>query len=180
MDAPGRSSLAALAVLAVLGIGACGDDEGSAQQDVVNIDLVSADFAKKQRLAHEESLELVVRNPGNEPVEQFTVAIAPDGEGVAGTGFGSQTGGAGAGDPNRPVWIVDEIPLNSVTADSGVFRAGPIAAGRTLKLRWRLQPVRRGDHQLRWQLGGRVDGTTRVVDGSGEDVGGTFDVTIGE
>lgn len=169
-----------LAVLAALGIGACGDDEGSSQREVVNIDLVSATFPENQRLAHEATLEIVVRNPGNDAVDQFTVAIAPDGEGVTGTGFGSQTGGPGASDPNRPIWIVDEIPRNSVTADSGVFRFGPLAAGRSLKLRWRVQPVRRGDHQLRWQLGGRVDGSTRVVDGAGEDVGGTFDVTIDE
>lgn len=167
-----------MAAIAVVGIAACGDDEPERQKNV-SLDLVQARFAERQRVAHEETMELAIRNPSDRAVEQITITLRPEGDGMTGAGFSASIGGAGASDTSRPVWILDKAPFNSVTADPAVFRGGPIGPGRTARFRWQVQPVAVGEHRLHWVVGGDLRGRTRVIDAQGDPLEGTFTVTIG-
>lgn len=180
VHALGRSSLVAVALSATVFAVGCGDDESTGENTKVNLQLVSATFPERQELAKQATMSIVVRNPGDEPVEMVTATVSPGGTGETGSAFQAPVGGVDASDSSRPIWIVDEAPLNGVTADSAVTRLGPVEAGKTVAFKWKVTPVRTGKHPIRWAIGADLKGEKTVIDDAGEPIEGRFDVEIGD
>jgi hypothetical protein len=119
------------AVLAVIGLAACGGARQDANEPSGNFPLqvVSASFPASQRLSEHTHLVIGVRNVGSRPIPDLTVTIcnvtcrypAPVGEGTSVAAFSQCVGQTGPqclhtaaqeGEANisRPVWVVDRPP----------------------------------------------------------------------
>lgn len=99
------------------------------------------------------------------------------------TGFSQaiEVGDNGAGrvaDPRRPVWIVDAPPRGASTAYRDTWSIGPLEPGERRTFVWKLSPVRRGRHTLRWSISAGLD-DARPVAAQKAATSGTLDVEVG-
>ena len=81
-------------------------------------------------------------------------------------GFYQRREDADLADPERPVWIVNEAPLNSTSALTNTWTIGPLpAGGDSAPSSWKVTRVRAGTYSLRYRVarGHRRQGQGRVV-----------------
>jgi hypothetical protein len=166
------ASAAALGAFAGCGSGELAADapEGAA----LNV-AATAGFESVQRPGSTYPFRLTIVNRESErSLPAATVTV---------TGF-SQTieaGDNGAGhvaDPRRPVWIVDAPPRGTSTAYRDTWSFGPLEAGERRTFVWKLSPVRRGRHTLRWSVSADLD-DARPVAAQKAATSGTLDVDVG-
>jgi hypothetical protein len=199
---PRRGRLgAALAAVVVLSasLGACGGDKE--RQDANEPDgefpvaVTTAKFPTEQRLAQTSNLELEIENTGSEQVPDLAVTIYT-GDTKAGAPFSMRSDQPGLADPNRPVWILengfpkvldeggDETDLDAgptagaSAAQTDTFSFGPLAAGETRRIFWRVTPVEPGTYTIHYELAAGLSGNAQAVTDDGGPVEGEFVVTI--
>jgi hypothetical protein len=146
-------------------IGGCGSGSAgsSAPRSTAGADpqleIVRASFPAHQAIARPVHLEIEVRNAGNAPLADIALAVHS---------FYYRSSYPKLADPSRPVWIVDEgpgakpalpvatVPFDSpggdVSDDRSVWIAGPLGAGQTRTLSWRLTPVLSGARTIAYAL----------------------------
>jgi hypothetical protein len=152
LKARNRIALGACAVLIAVGVGACG---GGERQDANEpegdfpVQIVSADFPSKQKLAQNTNLTLAVANSGDQTIPDLAITIFTSSNASTdesgGTGSDAEAGGGGGASnlpeaqgsfsvrsdqpdlaiPFRPVWILEEgYPrLQGQTASAGAEAA---------------------------------------------------------
>jgi hypothetical protein len=84
-------------------------------------------------------------------------------------------GGGGRGARPRPVWILDRGPSGGDTADATTWSAGPLKAGQTKVLTWRLTAVKAGTYTVDFRVYPGLTGKAQPAAGI---TGGTFRVKI--
>jgi hypothetical protein len=151
-------TLAAL-TLALAACGAEKQDENEPEGEF-KVDIVSASFPGRQHLADEATLRLRIQNKDAREIP--TLAVTVD-------GFGQRRDGAELADPERPVWLLNEGPPNSTSALTNTWTVGPVPAGETRTLNWKVTAVRAGTYSLRYRVSAGLDGKAVAVsfDGSG-------------
>jgi hypothetical protein len=199
-----------LAALLAAGVASCGggsrQDEGEPSGDFP-VQIVSAEFPSKQKLAENTNLTLAVANSGDQTIPDlaitiFTTSNASTGEtGTTGTGSSSSTQELptsqgsfsvrseqeGLAIPFRPVWILEEgFPkLEGQTASAGAeaaqtdtFAFGPLPANQTKRIVWNVTPVQAGTYTVHYRVAAGLQGKAKAVTGDGSVPEGEFVVRI--
>jgi len=183
----GVAAGAAAVVLASCGGGGERQDVDEPEGDFP-VEVTEAQFPNRQRLAETTDLKLAVENTGTEEIPDLAVTISTDG-GTAGS-FSVRSEQPGLANPNRPVWILEDkypriagepAPLGSspgTTAQTNTFAFGPLAAGDTREMVWRVTPVQGGTYTVNYEVAAGQQGKARAVTEDGSEVTGEFVVTI--
>lgn len=200
-----RPACTATAVALALALGACSGEQSSdidEESASFPVEVVRAAFPQQQEVSRTADLELTVRNTGDRPLPQLAVTVwtgdagledpKPDGS------FSVLPPGAGSGAPSRAVWVPapgfpkivapDAAPEDLAGAPDGgadaaqtdTFTFGPLPAGTTRTLVWRVTAVRAGSYVVNYALAGGLGGRAKAVDGDGEVPAGRLRARIGE
>jgi hypothetical protein len=192
----------ALAVIAALSIAvsACGNDKPRQDADEPEgnfpVAVNAAKFPTDQRLAQTSDLRLEIENTGQDAVPNLAVTIWT-GDQKGGGSFSVASEQPGLADPNRPVWILEEnFPKLATDSDESVadldaapsagadvaqtdtFAFGPLDAGDSRDIVWRVTPVQAGTYTLHYELSAGLNGKAKAVGEDGSPVEGEFVVTI--
>ena len=146
----------------VIALGACGADkqDENEPEGEYKVDVVSASFPGRQRLADEVTLKLQIQNRDSREIPNLAVTV---------DGFGQRRNDATLSDPERPVWILNRGPHNTNSALTNTWSAGPVPAGQSRTLEWNVTAVRAGTYRLRYQVSAGLYGKSvaESFDGSG-------------
>jgi hypothetical protein len=187
---PARRLLIGVAALAsLLGLSACG---GGARQDATEpdakfpVEIVTAQFPNRQRLADTSDFRLAVKNTGQQMIPDLAVTIFVD-DGADGP-FSIRLKQPGLANPNRPVWILENnypklagesAPAGANAAQTNTFAFGPLQPQQSVDAIWRVTPVRPGTYTLNYVLAAGLNGKAKAVTADGSLPKGQFVVTIG-
>ena len=178
--------------MAVL-LAACGES-GSADGEPggeFDVGVTAASFPSLQRLGQTSLLRLSLKNEGDKAVPNLVVYFTVAGKqgATASLPFGVHERQAGLANPTRPVWVLaegfpklaraggagDSAEKNpAATSDPKTFAFGPLAAGQTRSVVWKLSAVRQGKYTLRYQVGAGLGTQTKAKTEGGVAPGGTF------
>lgn len=169
-----RRTATGLCAVAVLFAGCGGGTRQDADEKAGNykVEVVSATFPVKQRLARQEQFVVEVRNADTKTIPNVAVTINP--------GFSVRSTRQDLADPNRPVWIVDDGPIGGGTAYTSTWALGALKAGESKRFIWRVTPVRSGSHEVRYRIAAGLNGKAVAQTDAGEKAEGTFDVNISQ
>jgi hypothetical protein len=196
-----RLGVALATTVGLLALAGCGggperQDEDEPEGDFP-VEVTTAKFPNRQRLAKTTDLRLGVENTGSETIPELAVTIFLTGGGGAVSSAASGQGSfsireeqPGLANPNRPVWILEnkypriageEAPLGSspgTSAQTNTFAFGTLPAGETREIVWRLTPVRGGTYTVNYEVAAGLHGKARAVTADGSEPAGKFVVTI--
>jgi hypothetical protein len=180
-------------------LAACGGDEESQADNEPKgefpVEVASAKFPARQRLAQTSDLVLEVENAGDETIPDLAITIFTGDEKADGP-FNIRSEQADLADPNRPVWILEndypkvladgidpseldaEPTAGAETAATDTFAFGPLAPGESQAAVWRVTPVQPGTYTVHYEVAGGIDGNAKAVTADGSPVEGEFVVTI--
>jgi hypothetical protein len=145
-----------------LSLGAC----GASQQDedepegTYKVDIISASFPGRQHLADEANLRIRIQNKDSREIPNLSVTV---------DGFGQRRDDPTLADPERPVWLLNEGPRNTNSAYTNTWSAGPLPAGQTRTLNWKVTAARAGTYSIRYRVAAGIHGkaVAEAADGSG-------------
>ena len=171
-----------LAALAISGAAAgCGGGErqdANEPSGTYKVDVEQASFPKRQQLARQEELRVVVRNADDKTIPNVAVTITSDDPKNPTGGFTTRDQQAGLADPRRPIWIVDAGPYGGTTAYVGTWALGPLRAGQQREFVWKVTAVQPGTHTVRYRVAAGLDGKAKAQTAQGDEVAGSFRVDI--
>jgi hypothetical protein len=175
-----RHSVLAVCLLAALAAAGCGGKQQDADEPSGEfpLEIVSARFPTAQTLAQPTLFVMRVRNTGDREIPNLAVTVTTDAatRGDSMSAFGQNAADQTLADRSRPVWIVDKDPTGGQTAYTNTWAFGPIPAGKTKTVRWRVTAVRAGDFTVRYRVAPGLNGKARSA--SGSKVSGSFRVKI--
>jgi hypothetical protein len=164
--------LAGTLVALSLAVGACGggdpQDENEAE-GTYKVDVISATFPGRQRLAEETTLRITVQNKDTQTIPNLGVTV---------DGFYQRREDADLADPSRPIWIVNEPPYNSASALTNTWTTGPLRAGAKRTLEWKVSALRAGTYNPRYRVNAGLDGKAKAESFDGGPATGSFTVRI--
>ena len=154
--------LAGTLAAVVLVLAACGAErqDENEPEGSYKVDVVSASFPGRQHLADEVTLKIEVQNRDSREIPNLAVTV---------DAFGQRRDDPTLSDPERPVWIVNQAPRNANSALTNTWTVGPVPAGQTRTLNWKVTAVRSGTYSLRYRVSAGLDGkaVAEAFDGSG-------------
>lgn len=154
----GRKILAITLSGAVVALSACG---GGGKQDASDpggtfkVEVPRASFPGNQRLAQESTLEITVVNRDTRTIPRVAVTI---------DGFSQNRDDPTLADPNRPIWIINEAPLNADSALTNTWWLGPVSPGKSRTFLWKVTAVRAGTYTVRYHVAAGLYGKAKVED----------------
>jgi hypothetical protein len=166
LSSRGVSVVAGAASLALLAAG-CGEGarDASEPKGTYAVEVVRASFPRKQAVARDTRLEMVVRNTGARTVPNVAVTV---------DSFYYRSDYPRLSVAKRPVWIVNTGPgavakppvqseeINPPGGGETVFvntwALGPLPAGRRARFVWHVTPVKSGSHTIRYAVAAGLDG----------------------
>jgi hypothetical protein len=186
--------------ISALVLAACGSGERQDEDEPEGefpVEVTTAQFPNRQRLAETTDLRLAVENTGTEQIPDLAVTIfVDDGGGAVSSGasgqgsFSVRSDQPGLANPSRPVWILENKyprlagegePLGSspaATAHTNTFAFGAMAPGDTREMIWRVTPVRGGTYTVNYEIAAGLQGKAVAVTADGSPAEGKFVVTI--
>lgn len=178
--------------VAALALAACGGGEERQDEDEpeadFRVDVTTAKFPNRQRLAETTDLKLGVENTGEETIPDLAVTIFLD-EGADGS-FSTRLDQPGLANPNRPVWVLENkfprvagepAPKGSspgTAAQTNTFAFGSLEPGDTREMVWKVTAVRGGTYTVNYEIAAGLTGKARAVTADGSQPTGKFLVTI--
>ena len=175
-----RPGLLAAGLLSALLAAGCGGQRQDADEPrgEFGLEVVSASFPRAQTLSQSAVLAMRVRNTGDREIPNLAITVTTDAatRGDSVSAFGQNLEDTTLADRSRPVWIVDREPSGGQSAYTDTWAFGPIAAGATKIVRWRVTAVRAGHYVVRYRVAPGLNGKARPAAGS--KISGSFDVTI--
>jgi hypothetical protein len=169
-----RRTITGLCAVAVVAAG-CG---GGTRQDAdetsgtFKVDVVSASFPSKQRLARQEQMVVEVRNADNRTIPNLAVTVDP--------GFSVRSERTDLADPNRPVWIIDDGPKGGTTAYTNTWAIGALKPGATARFVWKVTAIRAGTHEVHYRVAAGLNGKAKAAAAGGDPPEGSFTVNISD
>jgi hypothetical protein len=166
LSSRGVSVVAGAASLALLAAG-CGEAarDASEPKGTYAVEVVRASFPRRQAVARDTRLEMVVRNAGVRTAPNVAVTI---------DSFYYRSDYPHLSVSKRPVWIVNTGPgavakppveseeVNPPGGGETVFvntwALGPLAAGRRARFVWHVTPVKSGRHTIHYTVAAGLDG----------------------
>ena len=169
-----------LLLVALLVLAGCGGQRQDADEPSGEfpLEVVSAKFPRAQTLSQSAVLAMRVRNKGDREVPNLAITVTTDAstKGDSVTAFGQNLADTTLASRARPVWIVDEDATHGQSAYTNTWAFGPIPAGGSKIVRWRVTAVRAGHYVVRYRVAPGLNGKARNAAGS--KVSGSFDVRI--
>ena len=112
-------------------------------------------------------MKLDVENTGDRAVPDLAVTVEtePATEGAAPVAFGEADDDPTLAASARPVWVVDEGPAGGDSAYVNTWAVGPLGAGRSRTVTWKLTAVRAGRYTVAWRLAPALEGDVELEDG---------------
>jgi hypothetical protein len=169
-----------LLLVALLAVAGCGGQRQDADEPSgeFGLEVVSARFPSSQTLSQSAQMVMRVRNTGDREVPNLAITVTTDAptRGDSVTAFGQNLEDTTLAARARPVWIVDRDPSGGQSAYANTWAFGPIRAGGSKIVRWRVTAVRAGHYVLRYRVAPGLNGKARSAAGS--KVSSSFDVTI--
>ena len=194
--------------LMAVGIASCGGERQDANEPEGDfpVQIVSADFPSKQRLAENTDLTLAVANTGDQTIPDLAITIFTTSNVSGGTST-TPAGSSGAGGnlpeaqgsfsvrsdqeglaiPFRPVWILEQgyPKLEGESASAGAeavqtdtFSFGPLAPNQTRSMVWNVTPVQAGTYTVQYRVAAGLQGNAKAVTADGSVPEGEFVVRI--
>jgi hypothetical protein len=117
------------------------------------VDVISASFPGKQRLAEESKLNITVKNVDSRPVPNLAVTV---------DGFSIRKDNPSLEDPNRPIWVIEKGPANATTAYTNTWSVGQVPAGQSRTFTWNVSAVRAGTYTVRFRVEASLKGKTKA------------------
>jgi hypothetical protein len=156
----------ALVLGAAIGLSACGTDkqDKNEPEGTWKVRVTDASFPGRQRLADEVQLKITVKNEDTRVIPNLAVTV---------DGFNMRKDSPDIADRSRPVWVVDDGPINSTTAFTNTWAVGPVPAGQIRTLVWKVAAVRAGTYSLRWKVAAGLNGKAKASE-DGQPPSGQF------
>jgi hypothetical protein len=197
-----RVGIGLAAALLAVGVASCG---GGERQDADEpegdfpVQIVSANFPSKQKLAQNTNLTLSVANTGDQAIPDLAITIFTSSDasttesGSSGSlpeaqgSFSVRSEQEGLAIPFRPVWILESgFPkLAGQTASAGAeaaqtdtFSFGSLAANQTREMVWNVTPVQAGTYTVHYRVAAGLQGKAKAVTADGSVPEGEFVVRI--
>src|SRR3954453_5736283 len=182
MAAHRRIAALALSLALLFALGGCGSQvvKGDPQDRAepngnFPVRIESATFPKKQNLAKDSSMQIVVVNTGQRRVPNINVTVKC-GQGLGGS-FMTAADESDVADPERPQFVVDKIPtatervnppldpapLERSSAFVDTYPLGPLDPGRKATFRWDVTAVKAGPYRLCWRVNAGLYGKAKAV-----------------
>lgn len=159
---------AAIALLlgAAIGLSACGAKRQDADESkgTWKVRVTDASFPGRQRLADEVQLKIRVKNEDTRAIPNLAVTV---------DGFNMRKDTPDLEERSRPVWVIDDGPVNSTTAFTNTWSVGAVPAGQTRTLVWKVAAVRAGTYSLRWKVAAGLNGKAKAAE-DGQPPSGQF------
>ncbi len=189
-----RAALAAaLTVALALFLAACGDEESSSDanepEGTYRVEVADAGFPAEQQLGQTYLMKLGVRNESDKTIPALTVNVSIKGkEGQTSTlPFAIHDPQPELAQPDRPVWVLaehypkfagDPAPGGSEGSNEKTFDFGPLKAGKSADLVWKLSAVKAGKYALLYTIDAGLSGKAKAETRGGATPGGSFAVDI--
>jgi hypothetical protein len=176
-----------VALVVMLAVAGCGggerQDENEPEGDF-SVEVVSAMFPAKQKLAKNSDLVITLRNAGDETVPNIAVTLE---------GLSFRSDATGLSNPERPQFAVNGVPreiggypeakeatpLGCDTAYVNTWACGPLAPGREKTFVWSVTAVKAGPYDIKWRVAAGLDGNANAVDADGGGApSGSFTGTV--
>ncbi len=181
----GHALLVGLCGLLAAGAIGCGSerqDENEAEASY-DVEVISAKFPQRQRLAQESELAITVRNDDTETIPDIAVTLK---------GLDTKLENPALSDPTRPVFVIDGDPVEiggypevklaapegGQTALVGTWTLGELKPNAEKTFRWRMTAVRPGPFEIAYAVAGGLDGNAKAVDAAGDQPKGAFKGTV--
>jgi hypothetical protein len=168
-----RRVLAFTACCALLaGCGGGGErQDAHERRGTFDVQVVESDFPRDQSISQAATMRISVRNTGDETVPDLAVSVQ---------GFLRRDEQPGLADPNRAVFVVDRAPKGAETAYTQTWAVGPLRAGATRELRWRVTPTVAGTHTIKYTVAAGLNGLAKARASDGRAPTGTFTVRVSD
>ena len=186
-----RSRACALGLVAASIAAGCGGSSNKKQDENepsgnFPVEVTSATFPAKQKLAKDSSMKIVVRNAGTKEIPNVNVTVKC--KSGLGSSFEVASKDPNLADRERPQFVVDQIPtrtpretgqleldpLERSSAFVDTYPLGPLAAGRTARFEWKVTAVKAGPYKLCWRVNAGLYGKAKATSGSGGPLSGIF------
>src|SRR5918994_86221 len=185
----GATIATGVTVLVLAACGGAGERQDESEPEAeFPVDVATAKFPNRQRLAEATELRLGVENTGTETIPDLAVTIFIE-DGGQGS-FDIRLDQPGLANPNRPVWVLEDKyprlagesrpPGSSpgVVAQTNTFAFGPLEPGEEREIVWRVTPVRGGTYTVNYEIAAGLQGNAKAVTAGGGGPRGKFVVTI--
>ena len=190
---------ASLACLAAVAAGCGGQVVKGPRQDQNEpkgkfpVRVLSATFPLKQHITKNSSMLIVVRNAGTHRIPNISVTVKCPNSGLGGS-FNRVASQSDVADPERPQFVVDQIPTRSErlappldpaplersSAFVDTYPLGQLDPGRKATFRWALTAVKAGPFRLCWRVNAGLYGNAKAVPAGGTRLSGVFKGTISD
>jgi hypothetical protein len=172
--------VATAAVALALGSGCGGgkrQDAGEARASYP-VAVPAATFPAHQRLAQRSTLRIAVTNVGTRTIPNLAATIEAAGRGTTVEAFAGPAEAANVQSSSRPVWVIEDGPVNGDTSDANTWALGPLRPGATTTFAWRVAAVKPGRYHVTYRLSGSLTGLSTLRLRSGAVAQGSFAVAI--
>jgi hypothetical protein len=156
----------ALVLVAATALSACGSEKQDANEPegTWKVRVTDASFPGRQRLADEVQLKITVKNEDTRVIPNLAVTV---------DGFNMRDDTPDIAERSRPVWVVDDGPVNSTTAFTNTWAVGAVPAGQERTLVWKVAAVRAGTYSVRWKVAAGLYGKAKASE-DGQPPSGQF------
>jgi hypothetical protein len=180
-------------VAVAVSLAACGSaqrQDASEPTGTFPVEVTTASFPARQRLAEHTQLVIAVRNRGTKTIPNIAVTITNPRYGTSVDAFSTLLAQPGLANDSRPVWVVNRPPGrcgyscragglgSAVTAYANTWALGALAPGATAKFAWGLTAVQSGLFRVRYEIAAGLNGKAMAVLADGSKPAGTFTVRI--
>jgi hypothetical protein len=174
-------------------LSACGGSESSSdaneREGTYEVKVTDASFPTEQQLGQTSFLELGVRNTGEKALPTLTVTISIAGKQGENSSlpFAIQDPTEGLAQADRPVWVLSstyprlagsEDPGGASTSNNKTFAFGPLKAGASRDVVWKLSAVKPGKYTVRYRVGAGLGEGVETKTTGGVAPGGSFRTEI--
>ena len=169
--------------IAVAGCGGGERQDANEAEGNFPVEVVSATFPQKQKLAQTSELVITVRNTGKKDVPNIAVTVK---------GLGFRSTQPDLADPDRPRFALegdprqiggfpeakDASPAGCDTAYVNTWACGTLAPGKETTLVWRVTAVKAGPYDVSWQVAAGLNGKAKAVATGGGSPSGSFSGSV--
>lgn len=173
-------SLAGASLLATGCAQKVGEQDKAEPNATFPVQVVRAHFPLDQKLAKDSTMVIWVKNPGTKRVPDVSVTIKCPGRGLGGS-FNTAVDDSDVSDPERPQFVVNQIPTRAVRRPPALdpaplersssfvdtYPLGPLQPGATARFRWDVTAVKAGQFRLCWRVNAGLYGKSKAVAASG-------------
>jgi hypothetical protein len=178
---------ACLSLTCAIGLAACGGQRQDENEPTGNfqVDVVSASFPGKQKLAKRSDLVIKVKNSGDKEIPNIALTV---------NGFDERKNNPDLADPNRPVFVINGVPKEIAgfpeskdaappgcdTAYVNTWACGKLGVGKIKTFKWTVTATRAGPYRIHYTVAAGLNGKAKAVDANGARPTGLFRGTISD